>query len=189
MAFSRERRELIHDPSLLDRLAALPAESFAGEVFRATRRSHDPLAPSTRGGRWARDGGSSVLYTSLERDGALAEIGFHWGQLTPLPTKPALLHRLTVTARNARRLLRASLPLFGVDPTRFGELNYARTQEIGEGAAFLGYDGFIVPSARWSCENLILFGGNHEPDNELSLISSEEVDWLKWARANEVVRS
>ncbi len=68
---------MIHDPDLLDRLSTLPTERFAGEVFRATGLSVDPAAPSISGGRWApppdADAGIFVLYTSLERDGALAD--------------------------------------------------------------------------------------------------------------------
>jgi hypothetical protein len=37
---------VIHDPDLLDRLDALPKESFDGQVYRATRLSLDPLAGS-----------------------------------------------------------------------------------------------------------------------------------------------
>lgn len=183
----RGRGDLIHDPALIDRLSALPVEAFAGEVFRATRISLEPLAFSTRGGRWGRDGGASVLYTSFERGGALAEISFQWSRLTPLPTKPAKLHRLRVTTRKSLRLIRASLPDFGVDSARLGELNYQRTQDIGEAVAFLGHDGLIVPSARWDCDNLVVFGDNHSVECELELKGSETIDWLKWARDNGIL--
>lgn len=71
---------MIRDPALLDRLSAFPTEAFDGEVFRITRKSLDPLAPSTAGGRWAARGGTAVLYTSLAREGSLSEICFHWGR-------------------------------------------------------------------------------------------------------------
>ena len=70
---------MIHDPELLDHLDALPKETFGGKVFRGTRQSLDPLASSYSGGRWMRRDGAGVLYTSLAREGALAEISFHWG--------------------------------------------------------------------------------------------------------------
>ena len=48
---------------------------------------------------------AAILYTSLEREGALAEIAFHWSQLNPRPTKPVLVHRLRVVAhRHVNRL-------------------------------------------------------------------------------------
>jgi hypothetical protein len=57
-----------------------------------------------------------VLYTSLEREGALAELSYHWSQLTPLPSKPAMLHRLAVDTGKTLRLVRASLSHLGIDP-------------------------------------------------------------------------
>lgn len=77
---------MLHDLELLDELSQLPKESFDGESFRATRRSLDALAPSTSGGRWSPKGGPAVLYTSLSKEGALAEISFHWGLLVPPKT-------------------------------------------------------------------------------------------------------
>jgi RES domain len=178
---------LIHDPDLIDRLAGLPKEAFVGEVFRATRISLDPRAFSTRAGRWGSDGGVGVLYTSLAREGALAEIAFHWSRLTPLPSKPAVLHRLRVSTIHALRLTRPQLPTLGIDLNRFGELNYIRTQEIGAAIAFLGCDGLIAPSARWNCENLMLFSDNQVLESQLEVLASEEVDWLGWGREQGII--
>ncbi|HJQ15552.1 MAG TPA: RES family NAD+ phosphorylase [Allosphingosinicella sp.] len=175
---------MIHDPVLIDRLGQLPTEVFSGEVFRATRQSLDPSAFSTRGGRWAQSGGVSVLYTSLVREGALAEISYHWRQLTPLPTKPVMLHRLNVSTRKTMRLVRATLSSLEVDVSRFSELGYARTQEIGAAVAFLECDGLIVPSARWDCDNLVLYGDRLPLDCDLEVVESESVDWLSWSEAN-----
>ena len=52
---------MIHDPGLLDRLDALPKETFDGAVFRGTRQSLDPLASSFSDGRWMRRDGAAVL--------------------------------------------------------------------------------------------------------------------------------
>ena len=68
----RRANAVIHDSDLLDRLDALPKESFSGDVFHATRQNLDPLASSGSGGRWMRRDGAGVLYTSLAREGALA---------------------------------------------------------------------------------------------------------------------
>lgn len=173
---------MIHDPALLERLDAFEAESFGGEVFRATRRSLDPLAASTSGGRWAPKGLVPVLYTSLVREGALAEICYHWSKLTPWPSRPAALHRLGVSAERRLRLMRADLEELDVDLGQYETINYRRTQEIGAAVAFLGCDGLIVPSARWDCENLVLFTENHALSSRLEILSTEEIDWQIWAR-------
>jgi RES domain-containing protein len=178
---------LIHDPSLIDRLTSLPVESFSGSVFRATRRNLDPTTPSTAGGRWSPTDGPAVLYTSFEREGAIAEISFHWAQYNPRPTKPALIHTLQVRSDRTLRLLRSTLQQLGVIDTNYKQQNYNKTQEIGAAVAFIGCDGVIVPSARWHCDNLILFSDNAAFDVETIVTNVEEVEWEAWATENGVI--
>ena len=179
---------MIHDPVLLDQLSAFNHVQFDGSVFRATRKSLEALTPSTSGGRWAPKDSVSVLYTSCQREGALAEICFHWSQFTPLPTKPAALHELRVTTKKTLRLLRGNLETLGIDWQHYGVVNYARTQEIGAAVAFLECDGLLAPSARWECENLMLFMDNHGlDDNELAVVKTEEVDWRTWAMERHII--
>jgi hypothetical protein len=42
----------------------------------------------------------------------------------------------------------------GVDVKDYAKVLYGRTQEIGDAAAFLGFDGIIAPNARWDCHKL-----------------------------------
>ena len=172
---------MIHDSDLLDRLDALPKETFGGEVFRGARQNLDPLASSYSGGRWMRRDGAGVLYTSLAREGALAEISFHWGQLNPRPTKPVMLHTLRVVAHRTLKLVRADLSTLGVPESAYGGVNLPRTQEIGAAVEFLGCDGLIAPCARWACDNLILFPDRMGVDATLEVVTSEAVDWAIWA--------
>ncbi len=180
---------MIHDQSLVDQLSTLATEPFAGEVFRVTGGSADPLASSGNGGRWApaaRYGADvPVLYTSLERDGALAEVVSYLAMLTPLPTsRPLKVSRLGVTTSCTLRLARAKLEKLGVDMAQYGERDYAFTQAIGAALAFLGLDGLIAPSARWPCDNLMIYQTNHKLSERLKVVSDEAVDWGAWARAN-----
>jgi RES domain len=124
-----------------------------------------------------------VLYTSFERDGALAEIAFHWTSFNPRPTKPAMVHRLGVQSDRALKLIRSDLEALGVQAAHVEDPNYARTQEIGAVVAFIGCDGLIVPSARWPCENLILFTDNLAMNISLEIKGVEEVDWQAWAKS------
>lgn len=174
---------MIHDPRLIDVLSKLPTQTFSGEVFRATRRNLDPITPSTSGGRWAPQDGPAVLYTSFERNGALAEIAYHWSQFDPRPTKPAMLHHLGVQSNRTLRLIRSDLSGLGIGSSEYDIPNYSRTQEVGAVVAFIGCDGLIIPSARWDCENLVLFTDNLAMDIALELKASEEVDWQLWARS------
>ena len=90
---------------------------------------------------------TSVLYTSFERNGALAKVAYHWAQMAPVPTKPALVTRLSVRANQTLKLLRTNLPDLGVPITEtlYSTPLYNRTQEIGAAVHFLGCDGLIVP--------------------------------------------
>ncbi|MGH7188192.1 MAG: RES family NAD+ phosphorylase [Candidatus Acidiferrales bacterium] len=181
---------MIHDQGLVDQLSALATERFEGDVFRATGVSADPLAFSVNGGRWApsaRDGADvPVLYTSLARDGALAEVVSYLTLLTPLPLSRPLLKvsRLGVSTANTLRLARVSLERLGVDMARYGERDYPLTQSIGAALAFLGLDGLIAPSARWRCDNLMIYQSNHMLlTDRLEVIEEEQVNWGVWARA------
>ena len=183
---------MIHDPRLLDRLSEFHSERFEGEVFRATRTSADPVAASISGGRWAppSDGeaGHSVLYTSLERDGAIAEVASFLAQLTPIPVpRPLKVTRLVVSTARTIRLVRADLGSLGVDLARYGERDYDRTQKIGTALVFLGLDGLIAPSARWSCDNLMVFGDNHALTEKLEAVDEEQVEWRGWAQTHGIL--
>jgi RES domain-containing protein len=174
----------MHDPHLLDELSRLPTAKFDTEVYRATPQGLNALTPSTAGGRWSPRGSVPVLYTSLEKAGALAEISYHWLLLDPLPTKPVAVHRIKATAEQSLRLVEVDLQRLGVETDRLGEIPYKPSQDIGAAVAFLGYDGLIVPSARWRTENLVIFAENHSLAAALDLIASEDINWQDWARAN-----
>jgi hypothetical protein len=71
-------------------------------------------------------------------------------ELTPVPgPRPPKVTRLAVSTAKTLRLARATLESLDVDVMRYGERDYARTQEIGAALAFMGLDGLIAPSARW----------------------------------------
>jgi hypothetical protein len=180
---------MIHDQGLVDQLSALAVERFNGELFRATGVSADPLAFSVNGGRWAppaRDGADvPVLYTATARDGALAEVVSYLMLLTPLPvSRPLKVSWLGVSTARTLRLARVGLEALGVDMARYGGRDYHRTQIIGAALAVLGIDGLIAPSARWNCDNLMIYQTNHSLTERLEVITEETVDWVKWAREN-----
>lgn len=183
---------MIHDQVLVDRLSKLETERFEDEVFRATRINADSLAPSISGGRWAPppDGALGVyaLYTSLERDGAIAEFASLLVNLFPIP-RPRLIKvtRLAVSTARTLRLACATLQTLGVDLARYGERDYAQTQRIGAALAFLELDGLIAPSARWPCDNLVIFSKSHALTERLNPIDEEHVEWTTWAQAHELI--
>lgn len=169
------------DRELLERLAAFAPVRFDSTVFRATRPGLDPLMPSVIGGRWMLPAEMPILYTSMEKDGAIAEIAFHWGSLTPVPSKPVMAHELRPRAHKTLRLARADLTALGVDWNQYADINYERTQVIGAAIGHLALDGLIAPSARRNCDNVMLFMPGSDWAGTVSLRNSEEVDWRAWA--------
>ena len=53
--------------------------------------------------------------------------------------------------------------------------------------AFLGCDGLIAPNARWSCENLMIFMEHVPLDREFTVTATHSVDWIDWARKNNLL--
>jgi hypothetical protein len=126
-----------------------------------------------------------VLYTSLEREGSIAEVVSFLAELSPVPgPRPLKVSRLGASTAKTLHLVRTSLEKLGVDMTRYGERDYNRTQEIGAALAFLELDGLIAPSARWSCDNLMIFTANHSLNEHLEVIDTEEIEWRSWAQTN-----
>ena len=123
-----------------------------------------------------------VLYLSLDWDGAVAEVASFLADQTPPPREqPIKVSRIGVTSSRTITLIKADTSVLGVDPARYGERDYRRTQEIGAALIFLGVDGLLAPSARWSCQNLMLFSQNHALNERLEVIESEEIAWRAWA--------
>jgi hypothetical protein len=100
-----------------------------------------------------------------------------------------LLHCLRVTTSKTLRLLQADLVTLGVLLEEYATLNYRVTQKIGAAVAFLGCDGLVAPSARWPCENLMLFPTNDSAENELTVLASEEILLREWALKNQFLEA
>ena len=172
----------VHDRSILDALEATGPEPFRGDVWRITRGGRDPLRGSSAHGRWTPAGELEVLYTSLERDGALAEIGF---RLSLEPVWPSriehTIHRLSArTERTLRIADVAALAPLGVDIARYDSFDYTATRRIAAAAHFLEFDGLLVPSARAPSANLVLFLDRIPASGGLVVRETEPVDWTAW---------
>ena len=162
---------------------------MAPRIWRVVRADRDPLRGSTPSGRWD-DGTFDVLYTSIESDGALAEMYFHILRGQPIfPSEMAFkLYELQVTLERILKIVDHSvLELLGLDMKNYGSLMYARKneeytrmQQIGEAAHFFNFDGLIAPSARWDCQNLVIFSNRVPPQNLSIAVEHGPVDWTAW---------
>jgi RES domain-containing protein len=170
----------VHDRAILDALESLDPENFERAVWRIARKGRDPLRGAIAAGRWNAIGEMEALYTSTERDGALAEVGY---RLSLEPVWPSKIehqaHQLSIKADNALRLGNLTeLEKLGVDIARYESFEYATTQAIAAAAHFLQFDALVVPSARYTAPNIVLFLDRIQTPPEL--MSSEEVDWNEW---------
>jgi len=173
------------DLGLLDLIDAFSREAFTTEVWRICRDGRDPIQGAASRSRWC-NGNFDVLYTSFERDGALAEIH---ALLTLQPVFPSKVisrvHRFSISVTRTLRL--ADLPTLerlGVDTAHYGTRDYTKIQAIADAAHFLDFDGIIAPSARWPCLNAMLF--TERLADKAILIEhteSDPVDWAAWQRA------
>lgn len=173
----------VHDRGVLDALERIDPIPLDSSVWRITRAGRDPTRGSSANGRWTPDGAAEVLYTSLERDGALAEIGF---RLSLEPVWPSRIrHEIHEIKAQTSKTLHfadvASLTGFGVDAARYESFDYAATQALAAAVHFMEYDGLLVPSARHSSQNLVIFM-DRDGAASLETLTSEPVDWSSWRR-------
>ena len=175
----------VHDRELLDALEAFDPVPLATHVWRAVRAGRDPIRGSTANGRWGAAGEVEVLYTSLERDGALAEVGYRLGLEPIWPSK--IKHEINRISIDLEKVCDLStfpiLARLGLDESSYEGHNYAVEQAISAAAKFLGFEAILVPNARYRCNNLVIYtevvdGGT------LNAESSEIVDWNAWRAAN-----
>jgi RES domain-containing protein len=173
------------DLRLLDALDAQTRETFALPVWRVVRVGRDPLAGVPSRSRWC-DGTFEVIYASLSRDTALAEIYALLGMQPVFPTKVDFVaHKIRINCTKAARLDTFDrLAIFGIDKNSYADRNYTQTQAVADAAYFLGFDSLIVPSARHEGQNVVYFS-NHISPSETQIIGTDAlpIDWLEWRKS------
>lgn len=181
----------VRDNDLIDALENTHATPFEGQVWRVVRENKDPCLCSSAGGRWD-DRTFDVLYTAAERDGAVAEMHFHLSRGQPLvPSR--LRYKIFELSVSLSRMLTiptlGDLANLGLEASSFGALSYdereqeyPRTQDIAETAHFLEFDGMLVPNARWSCANVIVFC-DEVPAGSIEVVRDHGfIEWDVWRR-------
>lgn len=168
------------DLALLDLIDGFRRDGFSAEVWRVCRDGRSPTQGAPSLSRWC-NGRFDVLYTSFERDGALAEIHALLSLQPVFPSKfVARAHRLAISVTRSLRLADlATLAKLGVDTSHYGDRDYAKTQAIGDAAWFLDFDGIVAPSARWPCLNAMLF--TERIAESAILIETSETEPINWS--------
>lgn len=138
-----------------------------------------------QGGRWHPSSSFEALYTSLDKDGSLAEMYFHLSRAPILASSHMRLHRSQVRTRKTLWLPdMAALIRLGLDPAKYKTIQPLRCQEIGAAAHFLEFDSLLARSARWPCQNLVLFLDRLDLDEALVVEETSEINWPAWREAS-----
>jgi RES domain-containing protein len=136
---------------------------------------NSPFLINTRGARW-NPPEVGTIYTSLERDGAIAEADHRISLESFRPRAKRTVFELGVELANVLDLSsRDLLATFGVGEAELSSLNFAPCQLIGGAAAWVGHDGLLVPSARHPGSNLVIFPAAQDPNLEFEMIRAEEI--------------
>ena len=154
-------------------------------MWRVVRVGRSVLDGSRGAGRW-NPASLTVLYGAQEADGAVAEMHYHLnrGQSVFPSRMQHDLFELRIETKETLVLADMdALVRLGVDPARYGEMLYDRSQEIADAAAFMGFDGIIAPSARWQCQNIVLFLDAINLD-DIEEVGSDRIDWRAWRAKN-----
>lgn len=165
----------IHDPDLLDAIERLGYEVLDEvTVWRHMFNDNPPELSNTRGARW-NPAGLAAIYTSEERETAMAE-GQHAIDSQPLrPRARRYLYELRVSAAKVLRINLNDLASLGLDPAALESPDFTACQRVGAHAAFLEYDALIVPSARADGTNVVIFVNELAADAAFDRVDVEQI--------------
>lgn len=170
---------LERDPDLLAHLEGWREGPFEGAVHRVVWADRSPVQGSSGArGRWSSpDSQFEVLNTSLMPEGASAEFEAFWSLFEQRPDRQALNWKLRVRLKRTVELDFGALEALRVSQSDYGGRKYSRTQEISDAVNYLGYEGLIVPCARYECRNLIIYIQNLGGDWVVEEDESEVFGW------------
>ena len=167
---------MVYEPQLLDRLEDIGGEPLDVVVWRYMFNELDPARVNTRGARW-NPPGVAAIYTSLERETALAEVRFAIASQPVWPSTSRQLYKVQVTVAKAIDLSnRALLAEAGVGDDELVAVNQVVCRTVGGAVHWLGYDGLLVPSARASGTNLVIYADRLDVDAAFEIIDREDLD-------------
>ena len=165
---------MAHDPNLLDAIEDLGAVDWRGRVWRHMFNDYSPERVNTGGARW-NPPGVGAIYTSLERDTALAE-GQRAIDIQPRRIfRRRVLYELELDVQDVVDLSSpTALNAVGLTLADLEGDDFSACQSVGGAAAWLGRGGLIVPSVRHEGDNIvIMIGAAHE--HEMLQVGAEEV--------------
>lgn len=166
---------MIYSRRLLDRLQAVEPAGWEGVAFRHMFAGYPADRENTRGARW-NPPGTGAIYLSTTRDGAVAEAEY---QLSLQPLRPQVsrtLYDVSITLDSVIDLTSGRLLHdLGIGPAELDDPAMEACMEAGGAAAWLGHDGILVPSARSSAVNLVMYPANTKPTAVFEVVAEEQL--------------
>jgi RES domain-containing protein len=160
---------------LLKLLEKLDSHAWDGFAWRHMFGDNHPSRQNTLGARW-NPPAVPAIYCSLDRAIALAE-GEHAIAVQPLrPTVKRTMYKLHVHLERMLDLSSRSVLLeLGIDDQALTSVDHVPCQRIGGAVEWLEHDGLLVPSARGSGANLVIFPRKRGAEIDFDVIESEMV--------------
>jgi RES domain-containing protein len=155
----------MYDRNLLQALARIEPIRWGGIVFRHMFANYPPQRENTLGARW-NPPQVPAIYTSLSRDGVLAEAQY---QIDSEPRRPRVrrtVYRISVRLASVLDLTpQGALASVGLAQRHLIQNDQGPCQAVGGAAEYLEHDGLIVPSARLpGAVNLIIYPNRQAAD-------------------------
>jgi len=139
---------MIYPPAMLDILQSAVVSAWEGTVYRHMFGSHPPARGNTTGARW-NEPPLEAIYTSCERETALAEAEYYLAAYPVRPKARRVLYTIRVSLRDVLDLTAPGLlDRLGITATILQGDDHSPCRVIGNAASWLGHDGLLVPSAR-----------------------------------------
>jgi RES domain-containing protein len=162
--------------ALLQKLEELGSSPFQGTVFRHMLGQNVPAHINVRGARW-NPPQTSAIYTSLERETALAEAEYHLSLQTPPMRVRRVLYSVHVSLQKVVDLRSLDvLSELSIPVASLASADLALCQRIGGAVARLGNDGLLVPSVRRAGGvNLVIYPTQQELTETDFRVGGEEV--------------
>ena len=159
---------------LLRVLETFDSQAWDGVAWRHMFGDNLPTRANQLGARW-NPPGVPAIYCSLDRVTALAE-GDYAISVQPLrPTVKRTIYKLHIHLEKVLDLAsRSALLDLGIGGEELFNEDHAACQRIGGAVEWLDHDGLLVPSARSSGVNLVIFSRKQRAEADFE-IEDEEV--------------
>lgn len=166
---------MVYPPELLDRLQAISPAPWTGQAYRHMFGAYPPDAENIRGARW-NPPGVAAIYTSLAREGALAEAE-HQIAVQPIPPRAKrTIYTIELTLASVLDLTDSELlQSLGVGQAELTADDMTACRQLGGAVDWLERDGLLLPSARSPSTNLVIFPANRRADARFEILGAEPV--------------